>query len=109
MSDEPVPELTAPPIDWDAIANRLDELFTSDCNAYATACAVLFGEVTEERLKLFKMVFRRVFKLRAPAMLAANFDYTQRLQDAVRASGLHTEIHRAITAGLVGTADHTEE
>ena len=63
MSDEPVPELTAPPIDWDAIANRLDELFTSDCNAYATACAVLFGEVTEERLKLFKMVFRRVFKL----------------------------------------------
>jgi len=108
MSDEPVPVPETPPIDWDAIATRLDELFTADCDAYATACLVLFGEPTKERRELFKMVFRRVFKLRAPSLIAANFIYMECLQDELRERGLHTEIHQAIKAALDSLHERTD-
>lgn len=110
----PPPTPETPPVDWSAISRHLDEVFTKDCDVWSTACSLLFGnsdtfEQRRQRRQLFKLVFHRIFQLRAPLLIAANFRYTEHLIDELKKRELFADIDNAVNVTTIAESDEREK
>ena len=78
-------------IDWSALEQHLDSLFTADCDPYQAGAAVLLSkstkEVTQDEREVVKLVFMRILMRR-----------TEKEQTLRRAADMFHEIVSAISS-----------
>lgn len=108
----PTPE--TPPVDWAAISRHLDVVFTKDCDVWSAACSLLFGnsdtfEQRQQRRQLFKLVFHRIFQLRAPLLIASTFNYTDHLLDELKKRGVFDDVDDAVSATMEAESSEREK
>ncbi len=84
----------------DELTTHIETVLTADVDIYRVGAAIVMGkptaEVTASERFIFKVVFHRVYRLKALDLLVSNHEYIEDVVAQLKQRGLFTEIDAAV-------------